>query len=220
MEENNENVKVKQEFNKTDSFKLTKKGQKPRTLTPEHLEKLKIAREKAREVQMKNTEERKKLREIEKENKRLEAEQKKNEIIEKNKKLTSKGNIEIEYEEEPNDTEPQNPIAQDIPQKEVIKKKKKKKPVVIVEESGSSDSEEDNIIYVKRRSSKQKPVSAPSNIEPEFHDRNERPVKELVERPPPVVRQEFREQNERPIIQREYIYPKNPFYNMNQFRRF
>jgi hypothetical protein len=51
----------------TEPPKLTKKGQKPRTLTPDHLEKLKIAREKAREVQMKNTEERKKLREIEKE---------------------------------------------------------------------------------------------------------------------------------------------------------
>jgi len=95
----------------TEPPKLTKKGQKPRTLTPEHLEKLKIAREKAREVQMKNTEERKKLREIEKENKKLEAEQKKNEIIEKNKKLTKQKPVEIEYEEENVvDTESQNPI--------------------------------------------------------------------------------------------------------------
>jgi hypothetical protein len=98
----------------TEPPKLTKKGQKPRTLTPDHLEKLKIAREKAREVQMKNTEERKKLREIEKENKKLEAEQKKNEIIEKNKKLT-KGNIEIEYEEEA-------PVAEPVAQEPTCKR--------------------------------------------------------------------------------------------------
>jgi hypothetical protein len=140
---------------------------------------------------------------LKKKYKRLEAEQKKNEIIEKNKKLT-KGNIEIEYEEQKPVSAPSNnegvigeelPYKQELPVKEVIKKKKKK-PVVIVEESGSSDSEEDNIIYVKRRSNKKK-----------------EPVKEPVQEPPPVVRQE-------PIIQTEYIYPKNPFFNMNQFRRF
>ncbi len=197
--------------------KLTKKGQKPRTLTPEHLEKLKIAREKAREVQMKNTEERKKIRELEKETKKLEAEQKKQELIEKHKKLQSKGKIEIEYEEQkpvsaPSNNEgvigeelpydePQNPIAKDVPQKEVPIKKKKKKPVVIVEESGSSDSEEDNIIYVKRRSNKKK----------ELHERNERSKPEPEPKPEPKPE---------PIIQKEYIYPKNPFFSMNQFRRF
>ena len=46
--------------------KLTKTGQKPRTLTPEHIEKLnQVAREKARLTQIKNTE----LRKLERENK-------------------------------------------------------------------------------------------------------------------------------------------------------
>ena len=65
------------------AVKLTKKGQKPRVLTPEHLEKLKIARARAREVQIKNTE----LRKLDRENK---AHEKTDEKVKREKAIKEK----------------------------------------------------------------------------------------------------------------------------------
>ena len=127
---------------------LTPKGQKPRTLSPEHLEKLKVAREKAREAQIKNTAERKKKKEkvVEEviEEKVVEP------IIEEPEPI-----FDLESDEEP------EPVK--IKEK---KKKPKKKPVIIVEESNSESDGESNVIYIKKRSNKKKVELPPVPVEP------------------------------------------------------
>ncbi len=140
---------------------LTPKGQKPRTLTPEHLEKLKLAREKAREAQIKNTEARRKKKE--EAIKEVEPPvQEMNKIdLSTNEKILEEPIPDLESDEE----------AEPV----VVKKKKKpkKKPVVIVEESDSESESEGNVVYIKRRSNKKK-VELPPAPPPE-----PQPVKEL-----------------------------------------
>ena len=131
---------------------LTPKGQKPRTLSPEHLEKLKVAREKAREAQIKNTAERKKKKE-----KVVE------EVVEE--KVVEEKVVEPVIEEPPLDLESDEEEIQPVKIKE--KKKPKKKPVIIVEESNSeSDDGESNVIYIKKRSNKKKVELPPVPVEP------------------------------------------------------
>ena len=134
-----------------------------RTMTPEALEKLALARKKAMEAK-----------------KRLNADKKK-----KEKELKPmKEKVMKEHEDKLNDKPPplkKSPrIKQPEPEPEftntnlgettsdsdseeeevVLKKKPKKKPVVIVEES--SDSEDDsNVVYIKRKSKKTKEHSLP-----------------------------------------------------------
>jgi hypothetical protein len=143
---------------------LTPKGQKPRTLTPEHLEKLKLARQKAREAQIKNTEARRKKKEEPKEGETP--------LVEEMNKIDLSTNEKIL--EEPAEPEP-DLESDEEPEPVVIKKEKKKKPkkkpVVIVEESDSESEGEGNVVYIKRRSNKKK-VELPPAPQPE-------PVKEL-----------------------------------------
>ena len=160
--------------------KLTKKGQKPRTLTPEHLEKLKIARAKAREVQIKNTE----LRKLERENKAHEKADDKvkreKAIKEKNKEIKDAlGVVKVEKNKKVSIKEPE-PQAESIPLPEpeeeseedpepvkVVKKKKpKKKPVVIVEASSDSESDDGQVIYIKRKKKKDKVERNETLVEP------------------------------------------------------
>lgn len=187
--------------------KLTKKGQKPRTLTPEHLEKLKIARAKAREVQIKNTE----LRKLERENKAHEKADDKvkreKAIKEKNKEIKDAlGVVKVEKnkkvsikEPEPESIplpEPEEESEEDItpePVKVVKKKKPKKKPVVIVEASSDSESDDNQVIYIKRKKKKDKV------------ERNET----LVEQPLPL-------QPELP----KRMYPINPFFNHQNYKKY
>jgi hypothetical protein len=139
---------------------LTPKGQKPRTLTPEHLEKLKLAREKAREAQIRNTAERK----LKKEKVVPEVVQTKSEKIDlsTNEKILQKPVIEEPIFDLESDEEPEVVI------KKEKKKKPKKKPVVIVEQESDSESDdgESNVIYIKKRSNKKKVELAPVPIEP------------------------------------------------------
>lgn len=193
--------------------KLTKKGQKPRQFTEEHLEKLKLAREKARETQQKNKE----IRQMEKENKAEEERKRKEAIVAKNKEIKSS------LKKVPNKpsnkvsalakTEPQEEIPEDNVQEtdvsepeeeeniKIIKKekpkKKTKKPIVIVEQSESSESEEEQqVVYVKKKSKNfYKKVQKPRDYqEPEPETHNYVPV-----------RQPYR--------------PNNPFHNLN-YRNF
>ena len=163
-----------------------------RVLSAEHLEKLKDARAKAREVQIKNTD----LRILERENKAHEKAVAKKEremtAIAKNKeikdslnvvKVEPKKKVEIKDEEEEEEPEPVK----------VVKKKKPKKPVVIVEAS-SSDSDDNQVIYIKKKT--KKPIIERSEPVPE-------PVAEAPVAPP--------------IYQRQY--PTNPFFS-NNFKKY
>ena len=117
------------------------KEQKPkRVLSPEQLEKLKVAREKALKVRQENAEQRKKEKDL----KKLEKQAKQKEIEEKLMNYQETPQLERaeptpEPEEEPEETTP-------------VKKPKKKpkKPIVIVEESDSSESEDEQVVYIKR----------------------------------------------------------------------
>jgi len=143
---------------------LTPKGQKPRTLTPEHLEKLKLAREKAREAQIRNTEARRKKKEEE----RLSEPQTQKKIdLSTNEKILETAEPEPDLE---SDEEPEALVI-----KKEKKKKPKKKPVVIVEESDSESEGEGNVVYIKRRSNKKRvELPPPPAPEPE-------PVKEVAQ---------------------------------------
>ena len=180
--------------------KLTKKGQKPRQFTEQHLEKLKIAREKARVTQLKNKE----LRLMEKENKADEERKRKEAIIAKNKEIkTSLKKIPNKPSSKPSvlekvkddDDNDENVVEDDHLEQniKVIKKektkKKPKKPIVIVEQSESSESDdEQQVVYVKKKSNRYKKVNLPPPIAPE-------PILQ-----PETVRETYR--------------PTNPFHNI------
>lgn len=97
--------------------KLTKKGQKPRQFTEEHLEKLKLAREKARETQIRNKE----IRQMEKENKAEEERRRKEAIIAKNKEIKSSlKKVPNKPTDKPSalaKVEPQEELEEDEPQR-------------------------------------------------------------------------------------------------------
>lgn len=185
--------------------KLTKKGQKPRQFTEEHLEKLKLAREKARATQIKNKE----IRQMEKENQAEEERRRKEAIIAKNKEIKSSlKKVPNKPTDKPSalaKVEPQEELEEDEPQEEeqnikIIKKekpkKKSKKPIVIVEQSESSESEdEQQVVYVKKKSSRYKKVQLP---------------------PPPPPEPVYEPEPEQPRIPYR---PNNPFFNLN-YRKF
>jgi hypothetical protein len=169
-------------------FGSTKKTEKKkRIMTPEALERLAKAREKAAEVKKKMKEAKK-----EKENQIIEKVKKEQmEILEK-KVRNKMVDLSVDNEKESEDSSspplpkgtrnlmsargalsPQDgnnnrengDFGSEEPKK--IKKKKPKKPVVIVEESSSDDDE--NVIYIKRKSSKPKnvPTIDPEQREPQ-----------------------------------------------------
>ena len=140
--------------------KLTKKGQKPRTLTPEHLEKLKIAREKARITQKKNAE----LRKLERENKlhddAKEKAKREKAIKEKNKEIKNAVNHKEPILKE-NVEEVEDEDEYEVKSQVKEKKKPKKKPVIIVEASSDSDSDDQQVIYIKNKSKQKERQTAP-----------------------------------------------------------
>ena len=197
--------------------KLTKKGQKPRQFTEEHLEKLKIAREKARVTQLNNKE----LRLMEKENKADEERKRKEGIIAKNKEIktslkkvpnkpSSKPSVLEKVKTKDDDERLERTanannasvVGEDYVEDDyleqnikVIKKektkKKPKKPIVIVEQSESSESdEEQQVVYVKKKSNRYKKV----NLQPPM------PIA-----PEPILQ---------PETVRETYRPTNPFHNI------
>ena len=145
------------------------KPKRTRKMTPETLEKLKVAREKAREAQQAK----KKITKMEKEIVVKEKQQKIDKITKKHKELTLP-------KEEPEPEEPKEE-PKEIPVKK--EKKKKKKPIVIVQEDSSSSSDEDqNVIYIKRRSKKKVEKSENIPIQPR------EPPREIT---PPLVRRQI-----------------------------
>lgn len=190
----------------TPIVKLTKKGQKPRQFTEEHLEKLKIAREKARVTQLKNKE----LRLMEKENKADEERKRKEGIIAKNKEIktalkkvpnkpSSKPSVLEKVKTKDDDDDNDENVVEDEDLEQNIKvikkektKKKPKKPIVIVEQSESSESDdEQQVVYVKKKSNRYKKVNVQS-LQP--------PIA-----PEPILQ---------PETVRETYRPTNPFHNI------
>jgi len=178
---------------KTEEIPLKKK--KGRTMSPDMLEKLAVAREAAKIAKQKNskfTQMKKDIdiqAKIDKKNDILA----KHELMIKNKELKEtvikeglkekkeeiKEIKEIEEEEE----EEEKPI--------IKKKKPKKKPIVIVQESsGDSSDDDDNVIYIKRKSKKKIVKDVDTTI--------------YTPSPPPVMKQ-------RPI---------NPFHQFNSFQKY
>tara|TARA_R110000751_G_scaffold174922_2_gene281190 strand:+ start:390 stop:1040 length:651 start_codon:yes stop_codon:yes gene_type:complete len=196
-------------------IKLTKKGQKPRTLTPEQLDRLKLAREKAREAQIKNTA----LRKLERENKAhdntTEKVKREKAIKEKNKeikdalnvvKIEKRGNRPVSDTDKGNEEDVSDNNAsvvgedyeEEVKPVNVVKKKKpKKKPVIIVEASSDSDSDDNQVIYIKKKKKKEK-------------------VERIVEPPPPPPPAPEPEIIQQPIRR----YPINPFFNHNNFKKY
>lgn len=196
--------------------KLTKKGQKPRQFTENHLEKLKLAREKARETQIRNKE----IRQMEKENKAEEERKRKEAIIAKNKEIKSSlkkvpnkptdkpsalTRESVPHTPKDDDDNDASVVGEDyeeenirIIKKEKPKKKNKKKPIVIVQQSDSSSSSDDDeqqqVVYVKKKSNRYKKV--------------------ILHQPPP---QPVYEPEPEPI--RQPYKPNNPFFNLN-YRKF
>jgi len=128
------------------------KEQKPkRVLSPEQLEKLKVAREKALKVRQANAEQRKKEKDL----KKLEKQAKQKEIEEKlmNYQEAPAPEPTPEPEEEPEETTVAPPVKKP--------KKKTKKPIVIVEESDSSESEDEQVVYIKRAKGKRSVAEKP-----------------------------------------------------------
>ena len=196
---------------------LTKKGYKPRKFSEEHLAKLAVARQKAREAQIRNAA----LRKMERENaayeKKLEEQKRKDEIKKKNEEI--KKGLDAIPNEPVNEPSAIRPGPQAIPdfsssdeeenvkmkvnkkvefEKDVKreKKKKTKKPVVIIENSDSSSDEEQQVIYVKKKNKNYAKKEQKEPVPPQ-------------EPPPPP-----------PIPQMNRMYGINPFHQFNNFKRY
>ena len=107
-----------------------------KVLSPEHLEKLKIARELAQKSKLKSKEK----TTIKKENEKLKKEKELADVIKANEKIKKELNPPPEPEPEP----------------EPVKKKRSKKKVIIQESSSDSDSDGGGAIYIKKSRSKKK----------------------------------------------------------------
>jgi len=120
-------------------------SEKPKkTLSPEQLEKLKVARERALAVRQENA----KNKALEKELATAEKEQHLNTVKEKLAKVKAPPKIEV-VESEP-ESEPEVVVRK-------AKSKPKKKKIIVVEDS-ESDEEQQQVIFVKR---KKDPVALP-----------------------------------------------------------
>lgn len=169
--------------------KLNKNGKPRKQLSPEALERLARAREKANAMRQQNYA------------KKLE------EKVEKLKSANKEGVVgeELPYEEPLTDsttgigvttneeTESESAEVEIIKEKPKPKPKGKKKTKIIIEQS-SDDSDEfepnDHVVFVKRVSRKKKEI--PIVKEPEFHEQNERPQMppEITPKPPELTPQQ------------------------------
>jgi hypothetical protein len=186
------------------------KKKKGRTMTPEMLAKLALAREAAKIAKQKGGSITRMKKDID-----IQAKlDKKNDILAKHEAMLKKKEIkdtivpneetvikkelketvikkELKKEEDEED--------EDKEEKPIKKKKPKKKPIVIVQESSSDSSEEDNVIYIKKKSKKK--IQHNKNVEENVEEYLEQ---YKTAKPPPVVRQ-------------PYI---NPFHQINAFHRY
>jgi len=199
----------------------TKTGQRPRKFSEEHLQKLAVARQKAREAQVRNAA----LRKMERENaayeKKLQEQKRKDEIKKKNEEI-KKGLDAIPNEpvNEPPAIRPKAQAIQDFSSsdeeekvKEKVekkvefekdvkreKKKKTKKPVVIIEDSDSSSDEEQQVIYVKKK------IKSQEKKEKQRPDIYPVPMQRQEPLPPPP--------------QMNRMYGINPFHQFNNYKRY
>lgn len=124
------------------------KPKKTRTMTPEMLEKLKIARERAMEVK----------KELAKKNEATKINEQETKLNKRKSKLAEKTAPTITQEiQEKNVPEAEDSEEEQEEQPVIIKKEKKKpkkKPVVIVQESDSESDDDNNVVYIKRKSKK------------------------------------------------------------------
>jgi len=118
-----------------------------RVLSPEHLEKLKVSREKALAVRQKRAEEKK----LEKQLQVKEHEIKIDNIKERLEDI-SKPKKKIEKQPE-SDTDSEASV--------VIKKKKKKPKKIVIVEDTDSDDDQQQVIFVKRKKESSAPIPIP-----------------------------------------------------------
>lgn len=137
--------------------KLNKNGKPRKVLSPEALEKLKLAREKANAIRKESY------------TKKLE---------DKVEKLKAPKTLEKEIKEE---------VEEEVNNVKEVKKTKNKKKTKIIVEQSSDDSDEfepnDNVVFVKRVSRKKKDTIVPVVPEPQLQ--MELPPPEPPTRPPP-----------------------------------
>ena len=135
-----------------------------RVLSPEALEKLKIAREKALLIRQENA----KNKSLEKELIKEEKEQHLTEVKEKLAIVKAKKPIIVVEEEEKEEEEV------------IIKKKKPKKKVIIVEDSDSDEDHQHQVIYVKKKKDIiPQPQIIQQKVEPLI---NEEPIKKIIDK--------------------------------------
>ena len=130
------------------SVKPSKPEKKKRTMTPEALERLAKAREKAAEVK-------RALRKA-KDEKETEIKQRvKKEQLDKMERKVRNSMIDLTVDDpkEPKEVEVEEEEEEVVKK---VKKKSKKKPVVIIEESSSDD--DSNVVYIKRKPRKKEPA--------------------------------------------------------------
>jgi hypothetical protein len=134
------------------------KPKKTRTMTPEMIEKLKVARARAMEVK----------KELAKKNEATKINEQEIKLNKRKSKLAEKTaptiNQEIQEKNAPTINQeiqeknaPEAEESDEEPEPVIIKKEKKKpkkKPVVIVQESDSESDDDNNVVYIKRKSKK------------------------------------------------------------------
>jgi len=175
--------------------RLTTKGKVRKELTPEALDKLAQARQKANAIRKENA--------IKKLEAKVEAHRgKATDIADKEETEKDIGEVEEPFDKEDSSLKPQEKegageelLCEEEPEVKVVKKKStKKKPVIIIEQSSSDDEEfEDkkNVIFVKRTTRKKKEPIAPepqvASLAPPEPPEPPKPPK-----PPPLSREQAR----------------------------
>jgi hypothetical protein len=145
--------------------RLTTKGKVRKELTPEALDKLAQARQKANAIRKENA--------IKKLEAKVEAHRgKATDIADKEETEKDIGEVEEPFDKEDSSLKPQEKegageelLCEEEPEVKVVKKKSTKKKTKIIVEQSSSDSDEfepnDNVVFVKRVSRKKKEPIAP-----------------------------------------------------------
>jgi len=145
--------------------RLTTKGKVRKELTPEALDKLAQARQKANAIRKENA--------IKKLEAKVEAHRgKATTIADKEETEKDIGEVEEPFDKEDSSLKPQEKegageelLCEEEPEVKVVKKKSTKKKTKIIVEQSSSDSDEfepnDNVVFVKRVSRKKKEPIAP-----------------------------------------------------------
>jgi hypothetical protein len=177
------------------------KPKKTRTMTPEMIEKLKVARARAMEVK----------KELAKKNEATKINEQETKLNKRKSKLAEKTaptiNQEIQEKNAP-EAEDSDEEQEEQPEPVIIKKEKKKpkkKPVVIVQESDSESDDDNNVVYIKRKS-KKKEKEKENNTDKQTIQYLQRQLQQAT------IQQQI---NNQPVYQR----PTNPLHQSLGFNR-